>query len=316
MKKFGSWKQAKFETEMIPAIREAGLDIEKLPIAEQQNISANILALLESNSNSYNKHDFTTVAFFYLAKKFKDRIVNLTDGHTALALAGTNYAIKHHPYLCEFTLNYIDQGDVDHKVTNEKPAQLANDLEVSAEEKFRLLIDYNKFARQGWEKISELPDTFKNQYRDAILKEKSSSHNFKAIAEGLLKKYNSALRPYLSNELNDALEEARSISSDAEKEFMKAISVADGQLKAKDLLEKIEARYGKSKRSKNSQKEEVLARQNKDLFKDEKRKSLNKLKDQSNQDLATITKVFVFLTTNVFGLLLLTAFLFLYLYLL
>ena len=262
---------------MIPAVKAAGFDIEKLTLEQQQRISADVFNLLEANSEEYNKYDFTAVSFFYLAEKFADRIINHVSAEEWLIFAGEAYIVQHHIYLNDYSRGYLTLKDeTENKlVSHADSVELSEDqstedtsfalspmdedntvkdhdefLPQAADDQFRLIIEYSAEAHAGYEKISHLPDTYKQKYKDVITSGSANfSGNYQEIALTLSEEYKKSLRPYVNQEANDALEDARSISPAAEIEFKKVMSLVGHHEKPVNILKKLESKYGLSERS-------------------------------------------------------------------
>lgn len=262
---------------MIPAVKAAGFDIEKLTLEQQQRISADVFNLLEANSEEYNKYDFTAVSFFYLAEKFADRIINHVSAEEWLIFAGEAYIVNHHIHLNDYSRGYLTLKDEtenklvshadsvelpkDHKTEDTSFALSSMDedsavkdhnefLPQAADDQFRLIIEYSPEAYAGYEEISHLPDTYKQKYKDVITSGSANfSGNYQEIALTLSEEYKKSLRPYANQEANDALEDARSISSEAESEFKQVMSLVGHHEKPANILKIIESKYGLSERS-------------------------------------------------------------------
>ncbi len=111
-------------------------------------------------------------------------------------------------------------------------------------EKARIAIEYDPSAALAWGRVQALPE----RYREAFLAklDANPSSDSTELAIVLEAEYLRELRPFDSDDANDAYEQAGTISVDAQSEFRKVYQLLRSTVSASEILSKIEHRFGPS----------------------------------------------------------------------
>ena len=111
-------------------------------------------------------------------------------------------------------------------------------------EKARIAIEYDPSAALAWGRVQALPE----RYRGAFLSQLDAnpSGDSTELAIVLEAEYQRELRPFDSDDANDAYEQAGTISVDAQSEFRKVYQLLRSTVSASEILSKIEHRFGPS----------------------------------------------------------------------
>lgn len=124
------------------------------------------------------------------------------------------------------------------------PIAQPSDLHANA----KMVIEYSNAAKDAWGRIEGLPMEFQDEFLDRL--DADTKCNAGELAEQLIQRHEKLLRPYDDDDANDALANARTISNEAQAEFMKVYDLLGDKLKPEALLGKIEAKFGSSKQTK------------------------------------------------------------------
>ena len=123
----------------------------------------------------------------------------------------------------------------------------------------KVVIEYSDAAKGAWGRIEGLPVEFQDEFLDGL--DADTKCDASELAERIIQKHEKLLRPYDDDEANDGIASARSISDEAEAEFMKVYDLLGDEIKPKELLEKIEAKFGPSEQTRNRLDREQEARE-------------------------------------------------------
>lgn len=120
-----------------------------------------------------------------------------------------------------------------------------------------LAIEYRPEAKSALNSLSNTPKIFQLEFMK-LLEENPQGPIDEYLAE-VREKYNSWLNPYENNDANLALHQARKIGKYAEKEFIRVVDVLGDSINLKDLICKLEKKYGDPYKSDNSNKDQRAA---------------------------------------------------------
>ena len=110
-----------------------------------------------------------------------------------------------------------------------------------------LLIEYSPDARTAWNAVQKLPATYHIEFLKTLSSNPKS--NLSELLIDLERRYEKELRPYEDGDANAALGQARTISVEAEKEFLKVYDLLKDRELPKNMLAKIEQKFGPSAQS-------------------------------------------------------------------
>lgn len=147
------------------------------------------------------------------------------------------------------------------KSDNIKPIQ-DNDLPTSGVQssspkrgKAKKVIEYSDAAGIAWRSVSELPETYRNQFLDSL--EESPSQDAAQLAARLVAAHQKEKRPYDDPAANDALEKARAISKEAEEEFRTVYGFLGSSVAVEDILSRVCAKFANLMSSKTWNKVQI-----------------------------------------------------------
>ena len=110
------------------------------------------------------------------------------------------------------------------------------------EQAARLVIEYDDEAAAAWEQVQDLPSEYSSRFLDTL--GANPEQDPAALAASLHEEHQKLIRPYDNDEVNDALAQARTISSDAETEFRKAYALVGTRVSPDGILVKVEEKFG------------------------------------------------------------------------
>ena len=119
-----------------------------------------------------------------------------------------------------------------------------------------LIINYSADASIAWEQVKPLPE----KYHESFLKrlDEDPEIDATALAVELRQTHLSEIKPFDSETANDALEQARTISLEAEAEFITVYNLLGSKILPSEILDKLEKKYGPSEKSRQSLEAEQL----------------------------------------------------------
>lgn len=122
-----------------------------------------------------------------------------------------------------------------------------------------LAIEYCPETASAWATVQKLP----RKYQDCFLQIVGAKpqQDARKLAAILLAKYRKVLKPYRNDEANNALASARTISAEAEAEFMIVYDLLGEKVKPAELLQRIETKFGPSRQTLLALEQEKEARE-------------------------------------------------------
>jgi hypothetical protein len=111
----------------------------------------------------------------------------------------------------------------------------------------QIAIKYRDDAKQAWTKAESLPHFYKNQFLMSL--DKDPQLDSLNLLSSLQAAYQKELRPFKDEAANSALEQARTISTEAAIEFKKVYETLNSIVPVLEILEKIETEFGPSKQT-------------------------------------------------------------------
>lgn len=109
------------------------------------------------------------------------------------------------------------------------------------------VIEYSEEASKAWEQVKSLPEECPVKFLDAL--EKNPAQDVELLVLKIIEARRVELRPYDDDLANDAVEQARTISKEATAEFHEVYQLLQNKISPDEILKKLEAKYGMSKRS-------------------------------------------------------------------
>ena len=104
----------------------------------------------------------------------------------------------------------------------EVPIPVASDYVIA-----KTVIEYNEEARGYWEDLGRLPEEYQDRFLQML--DASPKGDPRQMYDDVCAAHEAKTRPYEDQEANDALEEMRSISTDAEAEFIRVYDLLGGR---------------------------------------------------------------------------------------
>jgi uncharacterized membrane protein YhaH (DUF805 family) len=110
--------------------------------------------------------------------------------------------------------------------------------------KFALLLEYDPEVKSAYEDVEPLGEKYAERFVSQVTADR---HKATEVRDALVREWesilNEALRPYQSDEMNDALAQARELGEEAESEFKEVIDVLGEAADAKGVINKIREKY-------------------------------------------------------------------------
>lgn len=126
-----------------------------------------------------------------------------------------------------------------------------------------LAIEYCPETASAWATVQKLPRKYQDCFMQIVGARPQQDPG--KLAATLLAKYRKVLKPYGNDEANDALANARTISADAEAEFMMVYDLLGEKLKPAELLRRIETKFGPSHQTSIALEQEKVEREQRAL---------------------------------------------------
>lgn len=126
-------------------------------------------------------------------------------------------------------------------------AERSNAIEATSARRFSKawkVIDYSDAAAAAWEDIKSLPEEYQQRFLASL--DQEPALDVGPLAAQIIADRAKELRPYDDNSANDALEQARTISLEAEQEFLEVYDMLGSSLAPSEILKKVESKFGPS----------------------------------------------------------------------
>lgn len=127
------------------------------------------------------------------------------------------------------------------------------------EERISLILEYRDGAADTWREVQKLPMELQNRFIKKLREEPNL--NLVRLSEELHAEHRRLMRPYGSEDANDALEDARTISLEAEHEFVKVYDLLAPEVAPAEIVKRLEKKYGPTARSILVQQKELEKKQ-------------------------------------------------------
>ena len=150
----------------------------------------------------------------------------------------------------------------------------------------RKVIDHSDAAASAWEDIKSLPEEYQQRFLASL--DQEPTLDVGPLAAQLIADRAKELRPYDDEDANDSLEQARTISVEAEQEFREVYNMLGSSLTPSEILKKIESKFGPSAKT-ISERE----RQRREAQKEQRRREVE-LRKEERQQLERMKMVLVF----------------------
>ena len=108
----------------------------------------------------------------------------------------------------------------------------------------RKVIDHSDAAASAWEDIKSLPEEYQQRFLASL--DQEPTLDVGPLAAQLIADRAKELRPYDDDDANDSLEQARTISVEAEQEFREVYDMLGSKLAPSEILKKVESKFGPS----------------------------------------------------------------------
>ena len=122
----------------------------------------------------------------------------------------------------------------------------------------QIAIKYRDDVEQAWAKAERLPHFYKNQFLMSL--DKDPELDSLNLLSSLQAAYQIELRPFKDEAANNALEQARTISTEAAFEFKRVYEALNSIISVSEILEKIETEFGSSEQTIIAEKKTKLAK--------------------------------------------------------
>ena len=146
-------------------------------------------------------------------------------------------------------------------------------------------IKYRPDAEHAWTKAEKLPLLYKKQFLEAL--DKDPKLDVFDLLSSLQTAHENELRPFKDDAANDALEQARTISTEAASEFKRVYETFATMVNAAEILVKIENEYGPSAQTAAASQKQLKRLKDQEEKKREKQRELaqERLKEQQRERL-------------------------------
>ena len=129
-----------------------------------------------------------------------------------------------------------------------------------------IAIEYNPVGPEVWAKIQLLPNDFQDMFLERLIE--NPQQNLRELEDAIKSKFNDFLNPYDDPAANNALDQARSISPEAEGEFVRVYELLGKSIEPSDIISRIEQKFGPTQTTKENEvreRKENEARERKEI---------------------------------------------------
>ena len=134
----------------------------------------------------------------------------------------------------------------------EAPAVAPRPLRMSPDpslvSRAKLVIEYSEEASRMWREVEKLPASYQDKFLNRLAE--GAAVDVTALRDVLVEEHRKELRPYEDDAANTALEDVRTISPEAEREFKEVYCALGSRANLDLVVEKIEGRFGQTARTK------------------------------------------------------------------
>ena len=117
-----------------------------------------------------------------------------------------------------------------------------------------IAIEYNPVGPEVWAEIQLLPKSFQDMFLERLVE--NPQQNLRELEDAIKRKFNDFLNPYDDPAANNALDQARSISPEAEGEFVRVYELLGKSIEPSDIISRIEQKFGPTQKSKEKEAQE------------------------------------------------------------
>ena len=129
-----------------------------------------------------------------------------------------------------------------------------------------IAIEYNPVGPEVWAEIQLLPNDFQDMFLERLVE--NPQQNLRELKDAIKSKFNDFLNPYDDPAANNALDQARSISPEAEGEFVRVYELLGKSIEPSDIISRIEQKFGPTQTTKENEireRKENEARERKEI---------------------------------------------------
>ncbi|MDA8830852.1 hypothetical protein N9N54_07620 [Planktomarina temperata] len=129
-----------------------------------------------------------------------------------------------------------------------------------------IAIEYNPVGPEVWAEIQLLPKSFQDMFLERLVE--NPQQNLRELEDAIKRKFNDFLNPYDDPAANNALDQARSISPEAEGEFVRVYELLGKSIEPSDIISRIEQKFGPTQTTKENEvreRKENEARERKEI---------------------------------------------------
>lgn len=131
--------------------------------------------------------------------------------------------------------------NVDAKNDPEFATSNSTEGDESWSEEFQILNEYDPVVKECHEELGELDPQLSSQFRDEVVSNRKKATD---IRDRLKAQHENKLNPYTSDELNEALAEARLLGPSAGEEFTRVVEVMGEDLDVEAVLNRLKKKMG------------------------------------------------------------------------
>lgn len=148
-----------------------------------------------------------------------------------------------------------------------------------------LAIEYDQAVERAWRQLNWLPDAYQEKFLSALDSDPTCDPT--TLAKELCKEHEKVKHPYDREDLNAALDDARSISEEAAEEFKAVVDLLGDKIDPATTIDKIEAKFGPTAKSlaakaaaERAKKERLKAAMLREVQEEERRREIRLAKSQ------------------------------------
>jgi hypothetical protein len=114
-----------------------------------------------------------------------------------------------------------------------------------------IAIEYNPVGPEVWAEIQLLPNDFQDMFLERLVE--NPQQNLRELKDAIKSEFNDFLNPYDDPTANNALDQARSISPEAEGEFVRVYELLGKSIEPSDIISRIEQKFGPTQKTKENE---------------------------------------------------------------
>ena len=154
-------------------------------------------------------------------------------------VGGRSSEVKENPLLdTSMEIEKNNSGDKP-QVRDKKEMTQSNDKLVWQEE-FQILNEYDPVVKECHDELEALNPQLSSQFREEVVSDRKKATD---IRDRLKAAHEKKLKPYISEELNEALAKARSLGPYAEEEFIRVVELMGEDIDVDDAIQRLSEKF-------------------------------------------------------------------------